>query len=142
MRSSSERVAAFHLGENAKFEPYTIKYQANYLPDFVMDVRELRNVLIEVKATADASVRKQLKELSASFRKSNTYFIVAVEIPQLRFRLLPEDYTQKVKASGTLCGKKLCAWLTAHQIKWVEYSTHLTLTESRIYERLTKPLRQ
>lgn len=142
MRSSSERVAAFQLGEVAKFEPYTVKYQANYLPDFVMDIRELRNVLIEVKATANASTRKQLKELSASFRKSNTYFIVAVEIPHLRFRLLPEDYTQKVSAKGTLCGKKLCSWLTTHQIKWVEYSTHLHLTPERIYERLTKPLRQ
>jgi hypothetical protein len=142
MRSSSERVAFHQLGENAKYEPYTVQYQATYKPDFVMDIRELRNVLIEVKATANGATRKQLKELSSSFRKSGTYFIVAVEIPNLRFRLTREEYTQDVKAAGTLSGKKLCSWLTHRQIKWVEYSTHVQLTEARIYERLVRPLPQ
>ena len=139
MRSIPERMAAHHL-PNAAFEPYLIPYQAMYKPDFELNIKDV-NIIIEVKATANAAVRKQLKEIHKSLTAYN--FIVAVFCPNLRFRFrVSEDFTGKLQTSGTLSGKMLCRWLHEHDIKWVEYSQHVQLTEERLYNEVTRPAKR
>lgn len=135
MRSIPERMASHQLPV-ANYEPYLIPYQAMYKPDFVLTVKNVE-IIVEVKATANAAVRKQLKEIDKSLRGKN--FIVAVFCPNLRFRFrVSEDFTGNLQTNGTLSGKMLCRWFHEHDIKWVEFNQHIQLTESRLYAEVTR----
>ena len=134
-RSIPERMVAHQLPD-AAYEPCLIPYQALYKPDFILTVKEVE-IIVEVKATATAAVRKQLKEISKSLISKN--FIVAVFCPSLQFRFrVSEDFTGRLQTSGVLSGKMLCRWLHEHGIKWIEFSQNIQLTEERLHREVTR----
>ena len=134
-RSVPERMVAHQLPD-AAYEPYLIPYQAMYKPDFVITIENVE-IIVEVKATATSTVRKQLKEIAKSLLNKN--LIVAVFCPSLHFRFrVSEDFTGRLQTSGVLSGKMLCRWLHEHDIAWIEFSQHIQLTKERLHREVTR----
>lgn len=136
MRSTPERIAASTLVEFS-YEPYLIPYKSYYKPDFVIEVKDV-NIVVEIKATANSAVRKQLREVATQMRHDKQLFIVALFVPHLKFRFTEYELETAKSTNSTLSGKRFAKWMKNHNIKWIEFSTYIPLTRESIYERVTR----
>ena len=114
-RSEPERIAASTL-EEYSYEPYLIPYKSYYKPDFIIK-HEDTEIIVEIKAIANAATRKQLREVANQMRHDKKLFIVALFVAHLRFRFTEYDLSEAKSKSSTLDGKRFAKWMESHNIK-------------------------